>query len=84
MYAAMWRAIPGNVFAKIGAMFLLLVTALAVLFFVVFPVVEPHLPWNDVTVNTPPAGSLPSILDSQSPSPPSGPSTPSVSPSASK
>jgi hypothetical protein len=52
-------------------MLLLLVSALALLFFVIFPVVEPHLPWNDVTVNTPPVGSLPSIVDSQSPSRPS-------------
>ena len=71
MYAALWRSIPGNVFAQIGAMLLLLVSALALLFFVIFPVVEPHLPWNDVTVNTPPVGSLPSIVDSQSPSRPS-------------
>jgi hypothetical protein len=71
VYAALWRSIPGNVFAKIGAMLLLLVSALALLFFVIFPVVEPHLPWNDVTVNTPPVGSLPSIVDSQSPSRPS-------------
>jgi hypothetical protein len=71
VYAALWRSIPGNVFAKMGAMLLLLVSALALLFFVIFPVVEPHLPWNDVTVNTPPVGSLPSIVDSQSPSRPS-------------
>jgi len=73
MYAALWRSIPGNVFAKVGAMLLLLISALALLFFVIFPVVEPHLPWNDVTVNTPPVGSLPSIVDSQTP-PPSSPS----------
>jgi len=68
VYAALWRSIPGNAFAKIGAMLLLLVSALALLFFVIFPVVEPHLPWNDVTVNTPPVANLPSIVDSQSPS----------------
>ncbi|HEX7104949.1 MAG TPA: hypothetical protein VF218_03210 [Acidothermaceae bacterium] len=73
MYAALWRAIPGNVFAKVGAMLLLLVSALALLFFVIFPVVEPHLPWNDVTVNTPPVESVPSLLESATPTPsPSG------------
>jgi hypothetical protein len=74
MYAALWRSVPGNIFAKLGAMLLLLVSALALLFFVVFPVVEPHLPWNDVTVNTPPAGSVSSIVDSQTPPPSAAPS----------
>ncbi|HET9186783.1 MAG TPA: hypothetical protein VFN80_02430 [Acidothermaceae bacterium] len=69
MYAALWRAIPGGLWGKLAGVFLLLLSALALLFFVIFPVVEPHLPWNDVTVNTPPAGSLPSILDSSSPTP---------------
>ena len=69
MYAALWRAIPGNFFAKVGAMLLLLVSALALLFFVIFPVVEPHLPWNDVTVNTPPVESVPSLLESATPTP---------------
>ncbi len=69
MYAALWRAIPGGLWGKLASVALLLVSALALLFFVVFPVVEPHLPWNDVTVNTPPVGSLPSILESQTPTP---------------
>lgn len=82
MYAALWRAIPGGFWGKLAGVLLLLVSALALLFFVIFPVVEPNLPWNDVTVNTPPAGSLPSILESPSPSAPV-PSTPSApSPSA--
>ncbi len=78
MYAALWRSIPGGFFGKLAGVLLLAVSALALLFFVIFPVVEPHLPWNDVTVNTPPAGSLPSIVDSQSPS---AAATPSVLPS---
>jgi hypothetical protein len=69
VYAALWRAIPGGLWGKLAGVFLLLLSALALLFFVIFPVAEPHLPWNDVTVNTPPAGSLPSILDSSSPTP---------------
>jgi hypothetical protein len=78
MYAALWRSIPGGLWGKLAGVVMLLLSALALLFFVIFPVVEPHLPWNDVTVNTPPAGSLPSILESQPPSP-SG--LPSVLPS---
>lgn len=69
MYAALWRAIPGGFWGRLAGVVLLLLSALALLFFVIFPVVEPNLPWNDVTVNTPPAGSLPSILDSKTPSP---------------
>lgn len=60
MYAALWRRIPGGLPGRLAGMFGLLLTALALLFFVIFPVVEPHLPWNDVTVNTPPLSSQPS------------------------
>lgn len=74
MYAALWRSIPGGLWGKLAGVVMLLLSALALLFFVIFPVVEPHLPWNDVTVNTPPAGSLPSMLQSQSPSPSALPS----------
>lgn len=74
MYAALWRSIPGGLWGKLAGVVMLLLSALALLFFVIFPVVEPHLPWNDVTVNTPPAGSLPSILESQPPSPSALPS----------
>ena len=73
MYAALWRSIPGGLWGKLAGVVMLLLSALALLFFVIFPVVEPHLPWNDVTVNTPPAGSLPSILESP-PSPSALPS----------
>jgi len=69
MYAAMWRAIPGGTPAKIAGMFGVLLSALALLFFVIFPLVEPHLPWNDVTVNTPPFSSAPSAPASGGPSP---------------
>lgn len=84
MYAALWRTIPGGLWGKLAGVALLLLSALALLFFVVFPVVEPNLPWNDVTVNTPPAGSLPSILDSTTPSPtaPTSSAAPSAVPSA--
>jgi hypothetical protein len=58
-------------------MLALVLSALALLFFVVFPLVEPRLPWNDVTVNTPPLTSAPSSAPSAGA--PSG-----VAPSASK
>lgn len=53
MYGWLWRKLPGGYVGKIGGCVALLVGALALLFFVVFPWVEPRLPWNDVTVNSP-------------------------------
>jgi hypothetical protein len=53
VYGWLWRRIPGGVAAKISGCATLLLAALALLFFVVFPWVEPRLPWNDVTVNSP-------------------------------
>ena len=60
MYASLWRRIPGGIAGKLAGMLGLLVSVLALLFFVVFPVIEPHLPWNDVTVNTPGLSDQPS------------------------
>ena len=57
MYAWIWRHLPGDRRAKwLGAVLLLLIV-LAVLFFVVFPYVEPRLALNNVTVD--PAGTNP-------------------------
>ena len=58
MYAWIWRRLPGGRGAKALGCVLLLVAILALLFFVVFPFVEPRLPFNDVTVD--PAGVRPS------------------------
>lgn len=69
MYSALWRRIPGGIPGKVAGMLGLLVAVLAFLFFVVFPAVDPHLPWNNVDVYTPP---LPAPTTS---------TTPSVSPS---
>lgn len=53
MYAALWRRIPGGLPGKIAGMVGLAFGVLALLFFVVFPVVERNLPWNEVTVDHP-------------------------------
>jgi hypothetical protein len=83
MYAALWRRVPGGLAAKISAMIGLAASALALLFFVVFPLIEPRLPWNDVTVNTPPL-TTPTVPASASPSAPViSPSAPAISPSPS-
>jgi hypothetical protein len=75
MYGWLWHRIPGGVAGKIGGCATLLIGVLALLFFVVFPLVEPRLPWNDVTVNSP------SVRPEAVPSA-SGTPTPAAAPSA--
>jgi hypothetical protein len=63
MYGWLWRRLPGPLPARVAAGAGLVVAALALLFFVLFPWVEPRLPWNDVTINSP------SVVQSSVPSP---------------
>ncbi len=51
MYAWLWRHLPGPLPVRLLLAGLLLATAVALLFFVVFPAVEPLLPFSDVTVD---------------------------------
>ena len=51
MYTWIWRHLPGPLALRLLQTFVLLAAVVAVLFFVVFPWVEPHLPYSDVTVN---------------------------------
>ena len=51
MYAWLWRQLPGPLLARLLQVLLLFAGAVALLFFVVFPRVEPLLPYSDVTVN---------------------------------
>ncbi len=55
MYAALWRALPGNRWLKTLQSLVLFAVAVAVLFVWVFPAVTPHLPFEDVTIETPSA-----------------------------
>jgi hypothetical protein len=48
MYGWIWRHLPGGSASRAALALVLAVCAL--LLFVVFPWVEPHLPFNDVTV----------------------------------
>ncbi len=59
MYVWIWRKLPGGLPGKIVGSLVLLLGALALLFFVVFPYAEPRLPFNRVTVDgdTPPSPS---------------------------
>ena len=52
MYGWLWRTFPGGVLGKLLCSLVLLVGALALLFFVVFPRVEQLLPFQDVNVDT--------------------------------
>jgi hypothetical protein len=53
VYAWIWRHLPGALSWKLLQATLLLAGVCALLLFVVFPWVEPHLPINHVTVDHP-------------------------------
>ncbi|MEO8888674.1 MAG: hypothetical protein ABI301_05235 [Jatrophihabitantaceae bacterium] len=50
MYVWIWRHLPGATAVKLLQTLLLIAAVVALLLFVVFPLVDPHLPINDVTV----------------------------------
>ena len=51
MYTWIWRTLPGGLPGKLVGSLVLLAAAVLLLFFVVFPEVEPLLPFGDVTVD---------------------------------
>lgn len=53
VYPWIWRHLPGPLIARLAAAAVLVLAAVALLFFVVFPAVDPLLPWNHVTVTQP-------------------------------
>ncbi|WP_411285738.1 hypothetical protein [Lapillicoccus sp.] len=55
MYAALWRVLPGNRWAKAGQSLVLFLVVVALLFVVVFPAITPYLPFENVTIEPPPA-----------------------------
>ena len=63
MYVWIWRHIPGGVPGKLIGSLVLFLGAVALLLFIVFPKVSPHLPFNNVTIDRP-------SHSSSSPSPP--------------
>jgi hypothetical protein len=50
VYSFIWRHLPGGRAAKAVQAVVLVLAICALLLFVVFPWIEPHLPFNDVTV----------------------------------
>lgn len=55
LYGWLWRAFPGGWIGKLLCSFGAVVVALLLLFLVVFPRVEPLLPYQDVTVTPAPS-----------------------------
>lgn len=51
MYGWIWRHLPGGVTSRALLSLLLVLVVAALLLFVVFPWADPHLPFNDVTVD---------------------------------
>jgi hypothetical protein len=51
MYVWIWRHLPGMLVLKVFQVLLLLAVVCALLLFVVFPWIEPHLPISQVTVD---------------------------------
>ena len=51
MYGWIWRHLPGGTASRTVLSRLLVAAVVALLLFVVFPWVEPRLPFNDVTVD---------------------------------
>ncbi|MGI8761899.1 MAG: hypothetical protein ACR2LF_11525 [Jatrophihabitantaceae bacterium] len=50
MYVWIWRHLPGMVAVKLVQVLFLVLAVTALLMFVVFPWIEPHLPISQVTV----------------------------------
>jgi hypothetical protein len=50
MYVWIWRHLPGPLAARLAQVLALVLIVSAVLLFVIFPWIEPHLPINQVTV----------------------------------
>jgi len=51
VYGWIWRHLPGNTASRVALALVLVLAVVALLLFVVFPWVEPRLPYNDVTVD---------------------------------
>ena len=51
MYGWLWRHLPGSASLRALQLLVLLVGVVALLLFVIFPAVEPLLPFNNVTID---------------------------------
>jgi len=55
VYSWIWRHLPGPTAARAAQALLLFLIVVALLFFVIFPWLEPYLPFDRVTQGAPPA-----------------------------
>jgi hypothetical protein len=55
VYGSLWRRLPVGTPWRIVILVLVAVAVAALLWYVVFPAVDPHLPFNDVSVNSEPS-----------------------------
>ncbi|WP_197284944.1 hypothetical protein [Sciscionella sediminilitoris] len=51
MYAWIWRHLPGPLAVRVLCALGLVLGIIALLLFVIFPAVDPLLPFNDVTID---------------------------------
>ncbi|TCP54048.1 hypothetical protein EV191_10388 [Tamaricihabitans halophyticus] len=49
MYAWIWRHLPGPLAVRVLTAIVLIAGVIALLMFVIFPAIEPSLPFNQVT-----------------------------------
>ena len=52
MYVWIWRHLPGNLLVRSAETLILVLAVCALLLFVIFPWIEPHLWFTHVTVGT--------------------------------
>lgn len=74
MYGTLWRRLPGPWPMKLVESAVLLTGVVALMFIVVFPWIEPRLPFTDVTVDEEQSGA--DTVDPNAPQP-AAPQTPS-------
>jgi hypothetical protein len=67
VYGWIWRRLPGNFPVKLVEGLVLVVGVLAILFLVLFPWVEPRLPWNNINIDSPSVSQLQAPASSGSP-----------------
>ena len=51
MYTWIWRHLPGPIAIKLLETLVIILAVVALLFFVIFPWLEPYLPFDHVTTN---------------------------------
>ena len=69
MYPWIWRRLPFGVVGKLVGSTVLVLIAVAALWFLAFPAVEPLLPFDDVQVSNPVSPAVPTTVPTTVPNP---------------